>query len=189
MKKVNKLIAVLGASGSGKDTIVNRLRFRIDNVSKLMLYTSRPQRSYEEEGVDYYFRDEDFFNTDDFLIKTDFVYGHYGIKESSFSKDVINVTGQISPRDIFKLPPSIETKIFVLDVADSTRLKRLLDREVNPDIDEIFRRYYSDKNDFELFEEYIKLNNIEVTHLVNENSFQLINNVEKISYAIRAWTK
>ena len=56
---MGKLFYVIGKSATGKDTIFQKL---LENESlalkPLVLYTTRPMRAGEEQGVQYYFTDE-----------------------------------------------------------------------------------------------------------------------------------
>ena len=52
----DKPLMVIGPSAVGKDTMINRLKSKYPNViHKLPSYTTRPMRSGEIDGVDYYF--------------------------------------------------------------------------------------------------------------------------------------
>jgi guanylate kinase len=52
----DKPLMVIGPSAVGKDTMINRLKSKYPNVIyKLPSYTTRPMRSGEIDGVDYYF--------------------------------------------------------------------------------------------------------------------------------------
>ena len=52
----DKPVIVIGPSAVGKDTMINRLKSKYPNViHKLPSYTTRPMRSGEIDGVDYYF--------------------------------------------------------------------------------------------------------------------------------------
>ena len=61
-------IIIVGPGGSGKDFLRKKMVNR--GFEYGVSFTSRPPREGEEEGVDYYYRDEDFFisNLDIFLI-------------------------------------------------------------------------------------------------------------------------
>lgn len=49
----------MGKSASGKDKIYSRLAGNKElNLKKLVLYTTRPIRDGEKDGVQYYFTDE-----------------------------------------------------------------------------------------------------------------------------------
>ena len=53
-KKI-KLVAFIGKSASGKDTIVNKFCEKYKQVHKKISTTTGPPRDYEKDGVDYYF--------------------------------------------------------------------------------------------------------------------------------------
>lgn len=48
------LLILTGPSGSGKDTVMARLRDEL-GMTRLITYTSRPMRRYEKQGFDYHF--------------------------------------------------------------------------------------------------------------------------------------
>jgi len=55
-KTINKPCIILGPSGVGKDTMINKLIKKYpEKIYKLPSYTTRPIREKEKEGVDYYF--------------------------------------------------------------------------------------------------------------------------------------
>jgi len=52
----DKPLMIIGPSAVGKDTMINRLKRKYPNkINKLPSYTTRPIRSGEKDGVDYYF--------------------------------------------------------------------------------------------------------------------------------------
>lgn len=53
----NKIILLIGASGSGKSTIGKKLEDRF--TPQLISYTTRPMRKEEEDSRDYYFMNKD----------------------------------------------------------------------------------------------------------------------------------
>mgnify|MGYP004567194999 FL=1 len=56
---MGKIFYIMGKSASGKDRIYSRLAGDKNlNFKKLILYTTRPRRDGEEEGVQYYFADD-----------------------------------------------------------------------------------------------------------------------------------
>ena len=58
------LLIVSGPAGSGKTTLCNRLqRSLAPHLQRVITATTRPPREGEKEGVDYYFIDEDTFET------------------------------------------------------------------------------------------------------------------------------
>ena len=48
----------MGKSASGKDTIFKQIKERMPNLKTIVIYTTRPIREGEQEGVEYYFVDE-----------------------------------------------------------------------------------------------------------------------------------
>ncbi len=53
---MGKIFYIMGKSSSGKDTIYNRLRTdETLELSKLILYTTRPMREGEMQGREYHF--------------------------------------------------------------------------------------------------------------------------------------
>ena len=59
----NKPLMILGPSGVGKDTMINRLKSKFPEIIyKLPSYTTRPKRNDEIEGVDYYFVTKEQFS-------------------------------------------------------------------------------------------------------------------------------
>ena len=60
---MGKLIYLMGKSSSGKDTVYREL-LRDDSLKfkKVVLYTTRPIREGEVDGVQYHFVDEEVFN-------------------------------------------------------------------------------------------------------------------------------
>ena len=55
-----KIMVLVGASASGKDTIMNRL-IKEFNVKPIISYTTRPIRDCEQEGREYHFITEEEF--------------------------------------------------------------------------------------------------------------------------------
>ena len=55
---MGKIFYIMGKSASGKDKIYSRLAGNKElNLKKLILYTTRPVRDGEKDGVQYYFTD------------------------------------------------------------------------------------------------------------------------------------
>ena len=49
----------MGKSSSGKDTIYKELLQRFPKMKRIVLYTTRPRREGERDGVEYFFTDEE----------------------------------------------------------------------------------------------------------------------------------
>lgn len=55
---MGKIYYIMGKSSSGKDTIFKELKERCPDYQTITLYTTRPIRAGETEGVEYHFVDE-----------------------------------------------------------------------------------------------------------------------------------
>lgn len=150
-----KVIAICGKSASGKDTL---LRMIMNNTAlhEIVSCTTRPPREGEVNGKNYFFLTlEEFAHKDcmgEMLEVTKFREWFYGTSLNGVKEDAINV-GVFNPAGIYNLMKNEAVDLFVVQVqaSDKCRLIRSLKREVNPDVDEIVRRYLADKEDFELF--------------------------------------
>ena len=52
---MGKILYLMGKSASGKDTIYKRLLEECKELFPVVLYTTRPMRDGEKQGVEYYF--------------------------------------------------------------------------------------------------------------------------------------
>lgn len=152
MKNKIKILAIVGESGTGKDTIAKRL-CKNKKYHPIVSTTTRPKREGEIEGVNYHFVSPDTFGDlvakDKMLEATCFNDWFYGTSLGSLDKDKINV-GVFNPEglDILAENNIIDLYVARIIVDDKTRLMRQLKREKNPNVDEIIRRYKTDKEDF-----------------------------------------
>ena len=148
------IIALFGKSGSGKDTLQSALcSDKNYNYHKIVSATTRPPRDYEQEGVDYYFLTEIEFAQKiidlEMLEATSFRDWFYGTPLSSLDPDKINI-GVFNPQGIRCLLDDDRLDVIPVYVlaSDKTRMLRALNREDQPDVSEIARRYLKDNEDF-----------------------------------------
>lgn len=163
-----KIIAICGKSGSGKDTLLNKILEKYPAYfHKIISCTTRPQRFGEVDGVDYYFLSKNEFinDMDDMLDTNKFNDWFYGARRKDLVDDKINI-GIFSPRAILDIMSwknlDIDLKVYYLRASDKMRLIRQLNREVDPDVQEIVRRFSADENDFKVMEQidYIGLESL-----------------------------
>lgn len=151
-----KIIAICGKSASGKDTLLHEIIKHNKEVHEIISCTTRPPREGEVHGVNYFFLTEDEFHwkKDDgeMLETTEFRNWYYGTSIDGLAADKINV-GVFNPAGIYNLMNDKRVDLFVVQVtaSDKKRLLRSLQREEFPDVNEIVRRYSTDKEDFEKF--------------------------------------
>lgn len=185
-KKSYKILALMGPSGSGKDTVLKEvLKKNPKEFNKIINCTTRPMREGEVDGVDYFFISPETFAEQvlnfDMIEATNFNDWFYGTSKSALVSDIINI-GVFSPEAIEALleSPDIELMVLELAASDKTRLLRQLNREANPNVHEIIRRFKADEEDF------ADLDILRIT-LVNETKDDLLENVYYISRLPRVW--
>lgn len=178
MKKKYNIIALIGKAGSGKDTLLQEILKKDNSLNEIISFTTRPPREGEVDGKNYYFLTKEEFHikkiNGEILEFSEFNNWFYGTGYLSLDENKINI-GVFNPDGIETLLTrnDINLQVYYIYVNDKLRLKRQLDRENNPDIDEIIRRYTTDKEDF------FDLN-FEYEALPNENLTELSINVKKI---------
>lgn len=161
---MSKIFIVMGKSATGKDTIFKELLERTkDHLKTIIPYTTRPIRTGETDGVEYYFvtnekRDElktqgkiieervyqtvmgewAYFTADDGQV--DLSHNSYlMISTLEGYRSLVNYFGAESVVPIY------------IEVEDGMRLERALNREriqVNPKYEEMCRRFLADQEDF-----------------------------------------
>ena len=61
-KNIGKLIVISAPSGTGKTTVVKKLLEKDHDMVASVSFTTRPKRDNEEDGVDYYFVEQEVFS-------------------------------------------------------------------------------------------------------------------------------
>ena len=124
-----KLIIIVAPSGTGKSSLIKRLRENFPQLKESVSYTTRARRPNETEGVDYFYIDEGKFKQmidDDSFIEWAIVHGDYKgtskhyvekkMKEGHHMLFDLDIQGtdafkKVFPKDaigIFIEPPSFE---------------------------------------------------------------------------------
>ena len=149
-----KIIALIGEAGTGKDTLMQRILAKYPLAfNEIISCTTRPMREGEAEGVNYfYLTPEEFAGkvlNGEMLEATSFNDWFYGTSYDSLRSDCPNI-GVFNPDGIRAMSgmPDIDVTVFKITCTDKIRLLRQLNREENPNVDEIVRRYKTDKEDF-----------------------------------------
>ena len=154
-----RVIAICGKSASGKDTLLQRIVNQNPEVHEIISCTTRPSREGEIDGVNYFFLSlEEFAHKDimgEMLEVSKFRDWYYGTPIDGLNPNLINV-GVFNPTGIYSLfkDDRIDLYVVLVQASDKVRLIRSLRREANPDVDEIVRRYSTDKEDFETFSQW-----------------------------------
>ena len=157
-----KIICLIGKSGSGKDTIIQKLRADL-KIPIAISFTSRPMRSGEIQDLTYHFVSDSYFedNKAKFIeqrlykvINQDGTKGiwRYGLTEESFEEGtnlvIVDVNGYKALRKYFGRDNVLP---FFIHCSDATRLNRLIGRgDMNNPL-EVTRRLEADERDFKEF--------------------------------------
>lgn len=148
-----KIIALIGKAGSGKDTMMRKVLEKNPNLHEIVSCTTRPRREGEVEGVNYFYLTPEQFGDkvlhDEMLEATCFNDWFYGTSYESLRSDVTNI-GVFNPAGIDSLlgRRDVEVHVFYVIASPKNRLLRQLNREKDPNVDEIIRRYKADEIDF-----------------------------------------
>ena len=192
---MGKIILFMGPSSSGKDTIKRRLiKENKFALKEMIMSTTRPMRTGEVEGREYYFKTVDEMleleKNGKIIEKRTYetAYGpwYYFTTSSSIDLDNYNYVGSntLEGLDQFVKFYGIENIISLLiKVDDGIRLQRALDREKmeeNPKYQELCRRFLADSIDFS--EENI--NKRPITSIINNNS-SLDNTMEEVEKVLK----
>ena len=154
-----RVYAIIGKAGSGKDYVLKKVLKNI-NAHGIVSCTTRPPREGEVEGKDYHFVSSAYFrnNQDKFLEYQPFNGWWYGTRYEDLSEEKINI-GVFNLDGLYDLIRSEVDRVRVIYLLadDKTRLIRQLQREENPNIQEIFRRYEADELDFDVVNDSLRM--------------------------------
>lgn len=184
-----KIIALCGKSGAGKDSLMMAVFSHLEKyLNPIVSHTTRPKREKEISDKSYHFVSEDEFLTlideNKMLETTSFNNWYYGTSIDSLSNDKINI-GVFNPDGIMSLleDDRIKLEIYYITAKGKTRLIRQLNREENPDVDEIIRRYSADEIQFQ------KMNNIKCNIMTNETLEDYNNIVNLLTQKVKQWAE
>lgn len=148
-----KIIALIGEAGSGKDFLLRCAKSKYKEYNEIISCTTRPQRMGEVDGVNYYYLTNEQFTEriarNKMLEWTEFNNWFYGTSTDSLDIEKINI-GVFNPGGIKNLLArnDVDVKVFYVRAPAKERLIRQLQREDDPDVDEVLRRYEADEKDF-----------------------------------------
>lgn len=160
---MGKIFYVMGKSASGKDTIYKRLLNEFPQLKTVTLYTTRPIRDGEREGVEYYFADEErlkAMRADGRVIEErtyQTVHGpwsYFTVDDGQFDLERENylMIGTLESYERMQAYFGRDRLIPIyVSVDDGVRLERALEREKMqkaPKYQELCRRFLADDEDF-----------------------------------------
>lgn len=161
---MGKIFYVMGKSASGKDTIYQKLSERFPQLKRVVLYTTRPRRDGEREGIEYYFttvmRLEEFRQQKKLIEERTYetVYGpwtYFTVDDGQIDLTAENKYLMIGTLESYEKVRDYFGRDHVvplyIEVEDGERLLRALERERNQRVQkykEICRRFLADEEDF-----------------------------------------
>lgn len=160
---MGKIVYLMGKSSSGKDTVFKKLMKKGLELHPIVPYTTRPIRAGEENGVQYFFTDEDGFQSLCSLgkvIEDRAYHTMHGLWRYFTVDDGQILLGERSSIMIGTLEGYMKMKAYfgeeqllpiMIELDDGIRLQRALDRErkeENPKYKEMCRRFLADCEDF-----------------------------------------
>lgn len=182
-----KIIAIMGEAGSGKDSLMQEILKLKPEFHEIISCTTRPMREGEAEGVNYYYYTPEQFGDrvlhDEMLECTVFNDWFYGTSYDSVRSDCINI-GVFNPTGIESLlaRSDVDVKVIRVVAEDKTRLIRQLNREEQPDVREIVRRFNVDWMDFDGIEE-----DFECIKVLNGQGADLVANAMLVIAELTPW--
>ena len=159
---MGRIFYVMGKSASGKDTIFRKIRERVPELKFIVIYTTRPIREGEEEGVEYHFVDEEKLAELERLGKVielrayqtvHGVWKYFTVDDGQFDgNDNYIAIGTLESYEKMAAYMGKESLIPIyIEVEDGIRLTRALERERKqrePKYEELCRRFLADAVDF-----------------------------------------
>lgn len=160
---MGKIYYMMGKSSSGKDTLFKAVKEALPELKTITLYTTRPIREGEQEGVEYFFVSEDTLNTYEKqgriieLRAYDTVHGvwkYATIDDGQVDLESADylVIGTLESYDKIRRYYGADRLVPIyIEVEDGERLTRALKREREqeaPKYAELCRRFLADTKDF-----------------------------------------
>ncbi|HAU87596.1 MAG TPA: guanylate kinase [Lachnospiraceae bacterium] len=187
---MSKIFIVMGKSATGKDTIFKEIMKRLrEQLNTVILYTTRPIRTGETEGVEYHFvtrEERDRLKKQGKIIEErvyhtvlgDWFYftaddGQIDLSKQSY----IMISTLEGYESLVKYFGREQVVPIYIEVEDGERLQRALSREMSqasPKYEEMCRRFLADQDDFK--EENLKRLQIDKRYS-NYDKEQCINDI------------
>ena len=160
---MGKIVYIMGKSSSGKDTIFQKLKEARPEFKTIVLYTTRPIRAGEQDGVEYHFVKEETlkaFEEKGQIIELRAYNTVHGVwkyftaddGQINLEKENYLVIGTLESYEQMKKYFGEDALLPIyVQVEDGIRLGRALERERRqqvPKYEELCRRFLADSQDF-----------------------------------------
>lgn len=178
MKRKNLLFVISAPSGTGKTTVSEKILKEIDGLIPSISHTTRPPRSGEIHGKDYYFVSKEEFekkiDTNEFMEWNEYQNNYYGSsfenieKAKKLGKDILFVI-EVNGAQNIKKKHDNGVYIFILPPSIDILRERLIQRGAESK-EVIEDRIKIAKKEMQRFNEY---DYIIVNHKINETAQQV----------------
>lgn len=159
---MGKIFYLMGKSASGKDSIYKELQSRMPELKTIVIYTTRPIREGERDGVEYHFVTEEVLENLQQAGKVielrayDTVHGiwkYFTADDGQFDapEDYLAIGTLESYGALIRYFGQEKVVPIYIEVEDGIRLQRALERErmqKTPRYEELCRRFLADAQDF-----------------------------------------
>ena len=159
---MGKIFYLMGKSASGKDSIYKELKVRMPELKTIVIYTTRPIREGERDGVVYHFVTEEMLENLQQAGKVielrayDTVHGiwkYFTADDGQFDapEDYLAIGTLESYGALIRYFGQEKVVPIYIEVEDGIRLQRALERErmqKTPRYEELCRRFLADAQDF-----------------------------------------
>lgn len=159
---MGKIFYLMGKSASGKDTIYKKVKEQLPELKTIVIYTTRPIREGEQDGVEYFFVDDgrlqELQQAGKVIELREYntvhgIWKYFTADDGQFDRDdhliaIGTLESYVQLKEYFgdeKLVP------IYIEVEDGLRLERALSRErqqSEPKYEELCRRFLADAADF-----------------------------------------
>ena len=159
---MGKIFYLMGKSASGKDTIYKKVKEQLPELKTIVIYTTRPIREGEQDGVEYFFVDDirlqELQEAEKVIELREYntvhgIWKYFTADDGQFDREdhliaIGTLESYIQLRKYFgdeKLVP------IYIEAEDGVRLERALARErqqKEPKYEELCRRFLADAADF-----------------------------------------
>ena len=159
---MGKIFYLMGKSGSGKDTIYSVIKEQMPELKNIVIYTTRPIRSGEVDGVAYHFSDDEklqkFQEAGKVIELREYntvhgIWKYFTVDDGQFDTEEHSLAiGTLESYVQMKAYFGEEKMVpLYIEVDDGVRLERALNRERkqdSPKYEEMCRRFLADAKDF-----------------------------------------
>lgn len=160
---MGRIYCIMGKSASGKDTVYKELLRRFPDLRTYVMYSTRPMREGEKDGVTYHFVDEDRlrqYEEQGKLIEKRVYHTMLGpwtyatVDDGQIDPESHDILMLTTPEAFIKLCAYFgrdRVRDIYIEVEDGERLLRAINRErlePRPHYDEVCRRFLADCEDF-----------------------------------------